>query len=222
VNKKKKIGTHGYCLGGAYVIKTAAEMPRRIGAGASLHGGFLVTDKPTSPHLLAPRIKARLYFAIASDDDKREPDAKNKLREGSNPVLSQSLLHLGIDLKGGFDLTTEACRQFNNNVSDAPGISYFSIAGQFRPKRILGLPQGPLGLHHDFVARKEGDNDGLVSVESATLAERPAWSALDVWEANHFRLVNWGANLAPTPHELADSSIVEKYRTLVNQVTAIK
>lgn len=81
VNRKKKIGTHGYCLGGAYVIKTAAEMPKRVGAGASLHGGLLVTDKPTSPHLLAPKIKARLYFAIASDDDKREPDAKDKLRE---------------------------------------------------------------------------------------------------------------------------------------------
>ena len=81
VNRKKKIGTHGYCLGGAYVIKTAAEMPSRIGAGVSLHGGFLVTDKPDSPHLLAPKIRAPLYFAIASDDDKREPDAKNKLRE---------------------------------------------------------------------------------------------------------------------------------------------
>jgi len=81
VNKKKKIGTHGYCLGGAYVIKAAAELPDRIGAGASFHGGFLVTDKPNSPHLLAPKIKARLYFAIASDDDKREPEVKNKLRE---------------------------------------------------------------------------------------------------------------------------------------------
>jgi carboxymethylenebutenolidase len=81
VNKKKKIGTHGYCLGGAYVIKTAAELPDRIGAGASFHGGLLVTDKPNSPHLLAPKIKARLYFAIASDDDKREPGVKNKLRE---------------------------------------------------------------------------------------------------------------------------------------------
>jgi carboxymethylenebutenolidase len=81
VNKKKKIGTHGYCLGGPYVIKTAAELPDRVGAGASFHGGFLVTDKPNSPHLLAPKIKARLYFAIASDDDKREPEVKNKLRE---------------------------------------------------------------------------------------------------------------------------------------------
>src|SRR6266699_3386063 len=48
---------------------------------ASFHGGFLATDKPNSPHLLAPKIKARLYFAIAADDDKREPEVKNKLRE---------------------------------------------------------------------------------------------------------------------------------------------
>src|SRR5215472_817628 len=81
VNKNKKIGTHGYCLGGPYIMKTAAVMPDRVGAGASFHGGFLVTDKPNSPHLLAPKIRARLYFAIASDDDKREPEVKNKLRD---------------------------------------------------------------------------------------------------------------------------------------------
>jgi carboxymethylenebutenolidase len=77
-NHKKKLGVHGYCLGGAYVLKTAAMFPERVGAGASLHGGFLVTDKPTSPHLLAPEIKAHLYFAMASDDDKREPETKTK------------------------------------------------------------------------------------------------------------------------------------------------
>ena len=81
VNKKKKIGTHGYCLGGPFVMKTAAALPDRVGAGVSFHGGFLVTDEPNSPHLLAPKIKARLYFAIASDDDKREPNVKNKLKE---------------------------------------------------------------------------------------------------------------------------------------------
>ena len=81
VNKNKKIGTHGYCLGGPYIMRTAAALPDRVGAGASFHGGFLVTDKPNSPHLLAPKIRARLYFAIASDDDKREPEVKNKLRE---------------------------------------------------------------------------------------------------------------------------------------------
>jgi len=81
VNKAKKIGTQGYCMGGPLVVKTAAAVPNRVGAGASFHGGNLVTDQPNSPHLLAPKIKARMYFGIASNDDMRQPDAKDKLRE---------------------------------------------------------------------------------------------------------------------------------------------
>jgi carboxymethylenebutenolidase len=81
VDKAKKIGTQGYCMGGPLVVKTAAAVPNRIGAGASFHGGGLVTDKPDSPHLLAPKIKARMYFAIAANDDERQPDAKDKLKE---------------------------------------------------------------------------------------------------------------------------------------------
>ncbi len=81
VNTAKKIGTQGYCMGGALVVRTAATVPDRIGAGASFHGGGLVTDKPDSPHLLAPKIKARMYFGIASNDDSKQPDAKVKLKE---------------------------------------------------------------------------------------------------------------------------------------------
>ena len=81
VDKTKKIGTQGYCMGGALVVRTAATVPERIGAGASFHGGGLVTDKPNSPHLLAPKIKARMYFGVASSDDQRQPDAKDKLKE---------------------------------------------------------------------------------------------------------------------------------------------
>src|SRR5450432_253306 len=81
VNKAKKIGTQGYCMGGPLVVKTAAALPNRIGAGASFHGGGLVTDKPDSPHLLASKIKARMYFGIASNYDTRQPDAKDKRRE---------------------------------------------------------------------------------------------------------------------------------------------
>jgi carboxymethylenebutenolidase len=99
VNKSKKIGTQGYCMGGALVMRTAATVPLRVGAGASFHGGGLVTDKPNSPHLLAPKIKAKMYFGIASNDDKNQPDAKVKLKESfeaaHNPaeieVYSESL-----------------------------------------------------------------------------------------------------------------------------------
>ena len=81
VDRTKKIGTQGYCMGGALVVRTAASVPERIGAGASFHGGGLVTDKPDSPHLLAPKIKARMYFGVAASDDRRQPAAKDKLQE---------------------------------------------------------------------------------------------------------------------------------------------
>ena len=81
VDRTKKIGTQGYCMGGGLVVRTAASVPERIGAGASFHGGGLVTDKPDSPHLLAPKIKAHMYFGVAASDDRRQPDAKDKLKE---------------------------------------------------------------------------------------------------------------------------------------------
>src|SRR6516162_7801947 len=80
VNKSKKIGTQGYCMGGPLVMRTAAAVNNRIGAGGSFHGGNLVNDTPSSPHLLAPKIHARMYFGVAKNDDGRQPDAKDKLR----------------------------------------------------------------------------------------------------------------------------------------------
>src|SRR5438046_4653587 len=81
VDKNKKIGTQGYCMGGPLVVKTAAAVPNRVGAGASFHGGGLVTANADSPHLLASKIKARMYFGIAASDDMQRPDDKTKLKE---------------------------------------------------------------------------------------------------------------------------------------------
>ncbi len=139
--------------------------------------------------------------------------------EHTNPALNQFVEHLGIDIKAASDLTTRACRQFNLDVLDSPGIGYFSIASKFEPPRILGRPIGLLGHTHDLVSEREQSNDGLVSVQSATFAERSeSWTSLGVWEVNHFRLINWGADIVPSPFELIDNTIVERYRTLVNQV----
>ncbi len=81
VDAAKKVGTQGYCMGGPLIMRTAAAVPDRVGAAASFHGGGLVTANPNSPHLLAPKIKARMYFGIAASDDNNQPDAKDKLRE---------------------------------------------------------------------------------------------------------------------------------------------
>jgi carboxymethylenebutenolidase len=62
-------------------MRTAAAVPDRVGAGASFHGGGLVTKAPDSPHLLIPTMKAHFLFAVAENDDHRDPDAKNVLRE---------------------------------------------------------------------------------------------------------------------------------------------
>jgi carboxymethylenebutenolidase len=80
-DKGKKMGVQGYCMGGPLTFRTAATRADRIGAAATFHGGGLVTDKPDSPHLLIPQMKAEVLCCVADNDDKRDPAAKDKLKE---------------------------------------------------------------------------------------------------------------------------------------------
>lgn len=77
---KKKVGTQGYCMGGPLAFRTAGAVPNRVGAVASFHGGGLVTDAPTSPHLTLPKSHAEYLVAVADNDDKADPTAKEKLK----------------------------------------------------------------------------------------------------------------------------------------------
>ena len=81
VDRTRKLGAHGYCMGGPLVFRSAAQLSGRIGAAATFHGGGLVTEQSDSPHLLASRIAAHMYLAVAASDDARQPDAKDKLRD---------------------------------------------------------------------------------------------------------------------------------------------
>lgn len=81
VDRTRKMGTMGYCMGGPFTLRTAAAMPDRVGAGASFHGGGLVTQAADSPHLLVPSIRAQFLFAIATNDDQNQPEAKDVLRD---------------------------------------------------------------------------------------------------------------------------------------------
>lgn len=80
VDTNRKIATTGYCMGGPMTMRTAAALPARIGAGASFHGGGLATDAEDSPHLLVPQMTASFLFAIAENDDERDPEDKTLLR----------------------------------------------------------------------------------------------------------------------------------------------
>jgi len=73
------MGVVGYCFAGAMAVRTVAARPGRVAAAASFHGGGLFTDTPASPHLVLPRISARLYFGHAVQDRSMPEEAINKL-----------------------------------------------------------------------------------------------------------------------------------------------
>jgi len=75
------IGTTGYCMGGRFSLMAAGTYPDSIVAAASYHGGRLASDDPDSPHLLAPKIKARVYVAGATEDQSFPDDMKARLEK---------------------------------------------------------------------------------------------------------------------------------------------
>jgi carboxymethylenebutenolidase len=79
--KKGKVGITGYCMGAGVVMRTAGTYPDRIAAAAGFHGGRLATDAPDSPHLLAPKITAKVLVAGADEDAGFPPEQADKLRD---------------------------------------------------------------------------------------------------------------------------------------------
>jgi carboxymethylenebutenolidase len=79
--KGEKVGVTGYCMGAALALRAAGHFPDRVVAAAGFHGGRLATDAPDSPHLLAPKIKAKVYIAGADEDAGFPPEQADQLRE---------------------------------------------------------------------------------------------------------------------------------------------
>jgi carboxymethylenebutenolidase len=73
------MGVIGFCFAGKFALLAAAMRPDRVAAAASFHGGGLFTDTIDSPHLVLPRVKARLYFAHATADQSMPTEAIEKL-----------------------------------------------------------------------------------------------------------------------------------------------
>ena len=76
-----KVGCTGYCMGAGMSLRAAGTYPDRVAASAGFHGGNLATDQPDSPHLLAPRIKAKVYQGGADQDAGFPPEQADRLRD---------------------------------------------------------------------------------------------------------------------------------------------
>ena len=72
------MGVVGFCFAGKFALLVAAARPDRVAAAASFHGGGLFTDTIDSPHLVLPRVKARLYFGHATNDQSMPAEAIEK------------------------------------------------------------------------------------------------------------------------------------------------
>ena len=88
---------------------------------------------------------------------------------------------IGLDVRAVSDLTTKSCKSFNREIKNVNGVQYFSVsAAQTFTKTV------PWAMHaHRIVEAAEGDNDGLVSIKSATWGEH-----LQTWPADHFHTIN--------------------------------
>jgi len=78
--KGAKVGCVGYCMGGALALTAAGTFAQRMAAAASIHGANLATDRPDSPHLLAPKIRGKVYVGVAEIDPWLQPGETDRLR----------------------------------------------------------------------------------------------------------------------------------------------
>ena len=79
--KRAPVGVTGYCMGATLALRAAGHYPDRVAAAGGFHGGRMATDAPDSPHLLAPKIKAKVYIGGADEDAGFPPEQADRLRE---------------------------------------------------------------------------------------------------------------------------------------------
>lgn len=120
------------------------------------------------------------------------------------PLVAPVFEHWCVPVQGFFDVTTKAMARFNEVILDRPGVRYFSVAGRWQwnwtnPNWVLSYP---------IVHREEGENDGLVSIESARWGE-----SFEVWSGDHMNLANW-----PEPFMSSREDRLRDYAALLGRL----
>jgi carboxymethylenebutenolidase len=99
----------GYCMGGRHAYAAAGTFPDRVAAMVSLHGGFQVTDRPDSAHLLTSNIRARCYFGFADGDPLSPPEHQRVIAAACREYGVDARLEIYPGAEHGFTFPTRYC-----------------------------------------------------------------------------------------------------------------
>jgi carboxymethylenebutenolidase len=100
--KADRVGVTGYCMGGGIALRAAGTFPDRIAVAASFHGGNMATDAEDSPHLLAPRMKAKILVAGADEDRGFDPEQCKRLDKALNDAGLEAKVTIWQGMKHGW------------------------------------------------------------------------------------------------------------------------
>ncbi|MCQ4574773.1 MAG: hypothetical protein NOU37_05950 [Candidatus Brocadiales bacterium] len=100
--------------------------------------------------------------------------------------------YVGTDASSFHDLTTDSCKRFNEEVKNVEGIKYFTYSGSKEKTKVSPL----LWPLFDVIMKKEGENDGLVSVRSARWQDGSnGVKYMGNSNADHLNFIGWRFDL---------------------------
>ena len=145
--------------------------------------------------LFNDRNEGRIHESIASLTTISTPHEGSPFADwGLNyfPRLPETFRKIGLDLNGLKDLRTESCKRFNNDPAVKEferecesAIQFRTYAGTQSFWGVFSLLKGAFKI----IQRKEGENDGLVSVRSAHW--RDTYFQETINETDHLNEIGW-------------------------------
>jgi len=100
--KGAKVGCVGYCMGGPLALTAAGSFPDRVAAAASIHGANVANDRPDSPHLLAPKMRGKVYIGVAEVDPWLQPGETDRLKAALEAAGTNHTVELYPGVQHGF------------------------------------------------------------------------------------------------------------------------
>ena len=145
--------------------------------------------------LFSDRREGKIHQSIASLTTIGTPHAGSAFADWGLQKFSSLpgfFTRIGLDIEGLTDLQTDPCRSFNENpevrafeAECESAIQFRTYAGKQDFRGTLFLLKGS----HRIIAAREGENDGLVSVQSAVWRQKYFQGALD--STDHLNELGW-------------------------------